>query len=145
MRTFLIAFLLGVVVTSLAQTPPATTTLKVKIEATEMDKALLLSKLNQHGPSHGLKFELADKDYDYRIVFATSQASSFWAALGSGGAMNVSGARTQVFDAQGRNLFAFQRAGRATDAGATNAVAKEIIKRLTAWRHEHDGQGSTKP
>lgn len=39
-----------------------------------------------------------------------------------------------VYDAQGKELFKFDRKGRGTDKGATNAVAKEIIKRLSEWR-----------
>ncbi len=35
-----------------------------------------------------------------------------------------------VFDDQGNSLFSFTREQRITDSGSTNAVAKEIIKRL---------------
>jgi hypothetical protein len=41
-----------------------------------------------------------------------------------------SGACVTVFDKRGNTLFAFTREQRITDSGATNAVAKEIIKRL---------------
>lgn len=41
-----------------------------------------------------------------------------------------------MFDPQGRLLFSFTRGTRYTDKGATNAAAKEIIKRLIRWRKE---------
>jgi hypothetical protein len=41
---------------------------------------------------------------------------------------------TKVFDAKGSELFSFNRDGRKTDAGAANATAKEIIKRLRQLR-----------
>ena len=99
---------------------------KVTIEATELDKKMLLQKLNEHGADHKLKFVLSEKDFDYRIVFGTGQGG-YQTAYGE---INSSGSSVQVFDSKGTELFAFNRAGRATDSGATNAAAKEIIKRL---------------
>ena len=132
MRTCLVALLLILALPcAAAQTKPMPKTVKVKIEATELDKTLLLDKLNQHGADHGLKFELADQGYDNRIVFATGQAP-FYTIYGQ---VNSSGAHATVFDAQGHELFDFQRSGRGTDKGATNAVAKEIIKRLLQLKH----------
>jgi hypothetical protein len=100
--------------------------IKVTIEATELDRKILLEKLNAHGADHKLKFVLAEKDFDYRIVFGTGQGG-YQTAYGE---INSSGSKVQVFDSKGTELFAFNRAGRATDSGATNAAAKEIIKRL---------------
>jgi len=100
--------------------------LRVAIEATELDRKMLLEKLNAHGSDHKLKFILSEKDFDYRIVFGTGQRG-YQTAYGE---VNSSGSSVQVFDANGTELFAFNRAGRATDSGATNAAAKEIIKRL---------------
>jgi len=54
-----------------AQNKPATPIFKVKIEATELDRQMLLEKLNAHGADHHLKFALADRDFDYRIEFGT--------------------------------------------------------------------------
>jgi hypothetical protein len=51
------------------------------------------------------------------------------------GDINASMASTAVFDSNGTELFEFERHGRATDNGATNAVAKEIIKRLIKLRN----------
>ncbi|PSH05053.1 MAG: hypothetical protein CXZ00_02530 [Acidobacteria bacterium] len=105
----------------------SSTVLKVKIEATELDKVMLLGKLQSHGEDNGLQFEAVEKDYDYRIVFATGQHMG-----GSGKNFSVAGA--DVFDAAGKEIFKFERKHRVTDEGATNAVAKEIIKRLLKWR-----------
>lgn len=104
--------------------------LKVKIEATELDRKMLVEKLNEHGASHHLKFEMVDQDFDYRIVFGTGQAP----VTTTYGSINSSGAMTSVFDGNGSELFEFKREGRWTDTGATNAAAKEIIKRLVKLR-----------
>ena len=105
---------------------PSPEPLKVTIEATELDRKMLLEKLNEHGADHKLKFVLSEKTFDYRIVFRTGQRG--YQTLYS--EVNSSGTDVHVFDATGRELFAFNRAGRLTDSGATNASAKEIIKRL---------------
>ena len=112
-----------------AQSTHAARTLRVKIEASDWDRKLLLEKLNAHAAGHRLKFDLVDKDsdegFDYRIVFATEQQSNV-SYLG----LNTSTARAQVFDGKGNELFQFQRGGRSRDTGAANAAAKEIIKRI---------------
>jgi hypothetical protein len=100
--------------------------LKVKIEATALDRQMIIEKLNSHGEGHHLKFELSDGEFDYRIVFSTSQTPTNTAY----GAVNSSTAMTSLFDSKGSELFEFKREGRWTDSGATNAAAKEIIKRL---------------
>jgi hypothetical protein len=106
--------------------------LKVKIEATELDRKMLLRKLNENGADAKRKFAfvIADSDYDYRIVFATGQGTSQTSTWGSGGSFNTSGANADVFDGKGTELFRFQRNQRWTDEGACNAVAEEIIKRI---------------
>ena len=107
--------------------------LKIKIEAPELDKHLLLSKLNENGTKRGMNFELAEESFDYRIQFETSQNTMLEGSKGGISTSNKSSASTSVFDAQGKQLFTFQRANRLTDSGATNAVAKEIIKRILRW------------
>jgi hypothetical protein len=104
--------------------------LKLKIESTELDRKVLVEKVNEHGASHHLKFELADQDFDYRVVFGTGQGN----VMTMYGSVNASAAVTKVFDAKGSELFEFKREGRWTDTGATNAAAKEIIKRLLKLR-----------
>ena len=133
MKSTALALLLFAAVSSpaSAQTNPKTQNpnpqpSKITIEATELDKKMLLEKLNVHGADHKLRFVLAEKDFDYRIVFSTGQRG-YQTGYGE---MNSSGSSVQVYDSKGTELFAFNRAGRATDSGATNAAAKEIIKRL---------------
>jgi hypothetical protein len=48
----------------------------------------------------------------------------------NGGEYYTSEAKATVYDENDAELFSFTRALRRTDAGATNAVAKEIIKRM---------------
>jgi hypothetical protein len=109
---------------AVAKVPPKV--LKVKIEGTELDRAMLLQKLNRNGADHRMKFELVEADYDYRIVFATGQGTT----QTTYGEMNTSGASADVFDSNGTELFSFERKGRWTDKGATDEVAYEIIKRI---------------
>jgi hypothetical protein len=47
---------------------------KVRIDAKELDRALLFQKLNEHGADHHMKFVLANQNYDYRIGYGTGQA-----------------------------------------------------------------------
>jgi len=119
-----LAILLALAITpGIARAATADTTLQVRVEGTELDKKLLLEKLNDNGKSHHLKFAAADDGFDYRIVFETFQEET---PNGS----RRSSAHVTVFDKQGKTLFDFTRQSRITDSGATNAVAKEIIKRL---------------
>lgn len=99
---------------------------RVKIDAKELDRALLFQKLNEHGADHHLKFVLANQNFEYRIAYGTGQAGG----LAPYGPVVATASVTRVFDASGAELFNFNRDGRKTDAGAANATAKEIIKRL---------------
>jgi hypothetical protein len=119
------ACLLVLVSIAWSQSKPATPTLRVKIEATESDRQMLLDKLNARGADHHLKFALVDQDFNYRIEFGAGQGP-YDTILE---ALNSSNAPTKVFDSQGTVLFELKREGRST-AGATNAAAKNIIKRL---------------
>jgi hypothetical protein len=114
----------------IAQSKSQVTELKVKIEATELDRKMLLEGLNADGAGHHLKFTLTEQDFDYRVVFSTTQ-EPYSTAYGD---MNSSTASTSVFDFNGKELFEFKRQGRSSDKRATNAVAKEIIKRLVQLR-----------
>ncbi|HVA17071.1 MAG TPA: hypothetical protein VMV59_05080 [Candidatus Dormibacteraeota bacterium] len=109
-------------------------TIRVKIEANQWDKDLILQKLNQHGQSHHLKFEAADDGYQYRVTFATGQKRNVLLEIMGAGAVNYSKADVTVYDSKGVALFQFERDNRYTDSGATNAAAKEIIKRLVKLR-----------
>ncbi len=110
-----------------AQALPEGATLKVRVEATALDKSLLMEKLNDNAKDHHMAFEATSGPWEYRIVFRTYQITA------PDGAPR-SGARAIVYGKNGRELFTFSRDMRHTDAGATNAVAKEIIKRLRELR-----------
>jgi hypothetical protein len=109
-------------------------TVKVKIEGTELDRQELVRKLNEHAADHRMRFELADEGFAYRIVFETGQRQNGALAAMGAGAINYSHAQVSVFDVSGNELFRFDRANRYTDSGATNAAAKEIIKRMLKLR-----------
>lgn len=114
--------LLATAVPCLAQKKASPETIKLNIEAAEWDKKLLFEKLNVQGPGHALKFGLADSDFDYRVAFALTR-----------GELDGSRATATVYDAKGSELFGCERQ-RFTDPKATEAVAKEIIKRLRQLR-----------
>jgi len=62
--------------TSYAQNQYASKGIWTKIEATELDRWMLLENLNTHDQDHYMRFELAESDYDYRIVFSTAQGTT---------------------------------------------------------------------
>ena len=132
MRSAGILLVVFLIATALAQNeqPKPLKTVPVNIEASEFDRRLLLEKLNDHGKDDGLRFEQAEKSFDYRIVFKVEQGTKIRVEGGNGGTSNTSEATATVFDSKGSELFSFKRAGRRTDGGATNATAKEIIKRM---------------
>jgi hypothetical protein len=107
---------------------------KIKIEANEWDKNLILKKLNEHGADHAIRFETSEEHYDYRIDFGTGQNKNTLLGLAGAGAVNYSKAQVTAYDLKGTELFQFQRENRYTDSGATNAAAKEIVKRLLKLR-----------
>lgn len=109
-----------------AQNKPAPTTIKVKIEATERDGQMLLEKLNAAGADDNVKFELADQGFLYRIVFSTTPGTTSPTQR----QVNASGATAKVLDPQGVEIFDLTRQARFTGEGATNAAAKEMVKRL---------------
>ncbi|HVB32772.1 MAG TPA: hypothetical protein VNJ52_00150 [Patescibacteria group bacterium] len=121
-------------VPAIAHAKPPLETVKLKVEATELDRDMLLQKLNEHGKGNHLRFVSADKGFQYRIVFDTAQRRNTLLGVMGAGAVNYSGAGVTVYDAKGTDLFHFERANRYTDSGATNAAAKEIIKRLLRLR-----------
>ena len=143
MKKLFLGFLLAMCAGALAQDsrPNAASleTVKVKIDSTEFDRRMLLDKLNVNGREHNLKFELAEQEYEYRIVFDVEQETSLGGGVWGGiwvrdGTYNVSSASADVYDPKGNELFEFKRRQRVTDYGAANAVAKEIIKRMLKLR-----------
>jgi hypothetical protein len=137
------ALLFLLVVPCLSQDHSTISATKVRIEAPELDKSLLLDKLNQNGLDRDwlgrlrprLKFQKADEGFDYRIEFNVFQHQNTGAAVATG-VLNFSGAEAKVYDNQGNLLFEFTRETRFTDTGAANAVAEEIVKRLLLWQKE---------
>jgi hypothetical protein len=136
MKALFFGLLILICATTFAQTDHAPSLVKIKIDAPALDSASLLAKLNDHGADHRMKFEAADEGYVYRIEFDTFQHRNSAATLAGAGAVHFSGAEAKVYDNQGKLVFEFSRETRYTDAGATNAVAKEVIKRLLQWQHE---------
>jgi len=136
MKIFYLCLLIAACTSGFAQKAsadaPSVETVKVKIEGSELDRRMLLERLNAHGPERKMKFELADQEFNYRIVFETDQETALSGGWrhGGGGTYNTSSANADVYDARGNELFKFNRRLRARDSGATNAVAKEIIRRL---------------
>ena len=112
------------------KTAPQPQVVKVNVEASEFDRRMLLEKLNDRGANLGLKFVQDEKEFSYRIEFATEQGTGWTWARRNGAEYNTSEAKATVYDENDVELFSFTRALRQTDAGATNAVAKEIIKRM---------------
>jgi hypothetical protein len=105
--------------------------IRVKIDSNkELDRALLIQKLKEHGADHHMKFELVNENFDYRIAYGTGEAAGF----SPYGPVVATASVTRVFDAKGAEVFNFNRDGRKTDAGAANATAKEIVKRLRQLR-----------
>lgn len=121
--------------------------LKVEIQATVIDRATLLAKLNKDGKHHHMRFvEVGGKNYDYRIVFATGEKGNpkvpGWGGIWS---MTVHYSDTAVFGPTGTELFRFHSDNNYTSGGATNAAAKEIIKqirRLHTIEEEKEGMTS---
>jgi hypothetical protein len=122
-------YLLAVLIFSCCFAPFATgqQTWRVRVDARDPDRGLLIQKLNEHGADHHIKFEFVNQNFDYRIAYGTGGFTPY-------GYAPASAAVTKVFDANGAELFEFNRQGRKTDEGAANATAKEIIKRLLKLR-----------
>ncbi len=121
---------LGIFSCCFAQIAMAQQVVKVRIDAKPVERQLLIAKLNDHGADHHMKFQMVEQNFDYRIAYGTGQAGG----VGPYGPVVATASVTRVFDAKGAELFNFNRDGRKTDAGAANATAKEIIKRLRNLR-----------
>jgi hypothetical protein len=102
-------------------------TWRVRVDAKDLDRGLLISKLQEHGANNHIKIAIANEGYDYRVACGTGGFTPY-------GAAGASASVTKVFDGKGTELFEFTRDGRKTDVGAANATAKEIIKRIRVLR-----------
>src|SRR5580700_3368847 len=105
-------------------------TIKVKIQAAQLDRSLLFQKLNDHSADHHLRFVMVEEAFDYRVAYGTAGG----AVMTPYGPTGASASVTKVFDPTGAELFEFARNGRATNDQAANATAKEIIKRIRKLR-----------
>jgi hypothetical protein len=132
MRSAIILVTLALVFSVAAQARKPLQEVKVKVDSAGWDRALLLEKMNDSGRFHGLHFDESDDVYEYRIAYGAGQDP----AAVQVGVMNATSGTVTVFDARGVELFDFTRQGRFTDAGVTNAVAKEIVKRLHIIRSQ---------
>jgi hypothetical protein len=106
------------------------TEIRIKIQASQLDRSLLFQKLNDHGADHHMHFVMVDRDFDYRVAYGTAGGAVMTPYGPTGGSASV----TKVFDPAGAELFEFSRNGRATNDQAANATAKEIIKRIGKLR-----------
>lgn len=102
-------------------------TWRVRVDAKDLDRGLLISKLQEHGANNHIKVTIVNENYDYRVAYGTGGFTPY-------GPAPATASVTKVFDAKGSELFEFTREGRKTDEGAANATAKEIVKRLKKLR-----------
>ena len=136
MRAVFIGILIGLTFSAAAQARRAPQEIKIKVEASSAwEQSLLLEKMNESGRLHGLHFDESEEDYEYRVVYGTAVDP----AAVQYGQINATVGTVTVFDAQGHEMFDFQREDRVTEAGVTNAVAKEIVKRLQVIRSQTGG------
>jgi hypothetical protein len=106
------------------------TEIRIKIQASQIDRSLLFQKLNDHGADHHMHFVMVERDFDYRVAYGTAGGAVMTPYGPTGGSASV----TKVFDPSGAEIFEFSRNGRATADQAANATAKEIIKRIRRLR-----------
>jgi hypothetical protein len=99
----------------------------VKLEGTADDRARFLAQLNENGKEHKVSFVDADSGFQYRIaIYSESiKASDF---LFGGGA----DASAVVLTPDCQVAYIVTRGGRSTKGGASNALSKEIVKKLKA-------------
>jgi hypothetical protein len=103
-------------------------TIRVWLDANVWNEVILLKQLNAHGAAKHWQFQTVapGETYDYRIVF-DSFPKDVPTPYGNIPAHDSS---VTVYDATGQELFSYTREGRWTEKGASDAAAKEIIKRL---------------
>jgi hypothetical protein len=104
--------------------------IKVKLDMAKMDQAALLDKLNEHGKEKGLSFQTVTADFEYRIAFRAGSDPR----LAGGTTIEKKSAVATVYDRQGEEIFSVEKNDRNTERGVMNAVSKDIIKKLAAWR-----------
>ena len=119
------------------QCKTATATLKVKIVALEPNKSLLVKKLNEHGCKHYFAFEPVEEGFNYRIGLYDAQKERLTISQTGLGTAYTGIVRATIYDDKGTLLIEVERGNRLTHAGAVNASAKEIVKRLLRYASNH--------
>lgn len=112
--------------------PKPVRVLEVKIQATVIDRANLLARLNKDGKHRDMRFvEASGKNYAYRIVFAAGEhRNRLPPGFGGIWRANVRYSDVDVFGPTGTELFRLHEDNKYTIGGATNAAANDIIKRI---------------
>jgi len=116
------------IVTALALTvagSAAAQEFKVKLEGTAQDRAKFLERLNENGKEQGVSFVDTDSGYQYRIAIYSEGAKGSDFLLGGG-----ADASAAVLTPDCQVAYISTRGGRSTKGGATNALSKDIVKKL---------------
>ena len=125
MKSLWIALLILAPTAVAAQGKTPATVIRVKIEAQEASKRLLLQKLQTEGKDLGLVWQESAASFDYGILLDIRDDTN----------MRVSWctARATVHAADGKQLFEFTEGGWSC-LPATDSVARGIIERLVHMR-----------
>jgi hypothetical protein len=124
-KSLSIVFLILAPTVIAGQSKSPATTIKIKIEAQEASRRLLLQKLQAEGTDLGLVWQESTAGFDYRILLNVRDETN----------MRVSWctARATVHAADGKQLFEFTEGGWSC-LPATESVARGIIERLVRLR-----------
>jgi hypothetical protein len=103
--------------------------IKIWLDMDAWTQVNLLKQLNNHGVSKHWSFQAAapGESFEYQIHL---EASVTQYPVGNYGSIPGHDSSVTVYDSTGKNMFSFTRPGRWTEKGASDAAAKEIIKRL---------------
>ena len=125
MKSLSIGFLILAPTIIAGQTKSPATTIKIKIEAQEASRRLLLQKLQAEGKDLRLIWQESTPGFDYRILLNVRDETN----------MRVSWctARATLHAADGKQLFEFTEGGWSC-LPATESVARGIIERLVRLR-----------
>ena len=100
---------------------------KVKLEGTAQDRAKFLERLNENGKEQGVSFVDTDSGYQYRVAIYSEGAKGSDYLFGGG-----ADASAAVLTPDCQVAYISTRGGRTTKGGATNALSKDIVKKLKA-------------
>lgn len=100
---------------------------KVKLEGTAQDRARFLQQLNDNGKDQKVSFVDTDTDFQYRIAIYSEGAKASDFVFGGG-----ADASAAVLTPDCQVAYIVTRGGRTTKGGASNALSKDIVKKLKA-------------